>query len=805
MPKAHPEDWTREEVAQWLGVLGFDRYADAFRPIVGRRLLALTQADLLQLADTSLDADLLSDAIQDLRLRAAGAVVPPRTPPELGSLQSAPSTTAAESQGLGRAESAAASLYGRAPSASQQSATGRAAESPVAETNGSITPSISRGGGNGAVGNAELLSELVGNRDAASALFLYLNKLGISGAGLVEAAQRTPAVGHIVGALWELRDLAAVARGNRANCAVLDAFGADVLRAFDFHGKQLVFVDTHALDQLAELLKRGCDIVDGCGRPGWLPRMALNEKTVDEFKYVQATALTILQEQRVHTLATGRPLGAGEYRDASRPLRRLLKQYGDGSLEAGLRHVASSPAAQSETIALLAVDKPALKKELAAVESGVDLETLAAADGGLSAGTVGGESSAPQVADGEVRAREARTVFNSYDRNRSGYLEPAELQACLADLGLLDGKTLGEQDAAMDRWFAAADADRDGRVSFDEFAAFLPTVSTNKARQQLRATLGVEVEKDLKRTFGEFASYGTRTAATDMDGSKFFKLLKDSRLLSRNFTSTEADIIFSKVKAKGSRRINFGQFVTALAAAAEARNIPLAEAVKKVISSGGPATTGTRANYVKFHDDKSTYTGVYARGGPSAIEASKGLAAYADRSAADVRGVKISADGAAPSPPPRTPPPAPRQRPRVYHAAEGGDDVDDEELLASFRSFASFGAGAAAAATPPGRPVEMDGPRFAKLCRETGLQAGRLNSVGTDIIFSKVKAKGTRKIGFREFMAALPLIAEDRGISVEEVRSLIASGGGPTRNGITRAPAVRLHDDHALTGRPRSP
>lgn len=32
-----------------------------------------------------------------------------------------------------------------------------------------------------------------------------------------------------------------------------------------------------------------------------------------------------------------------------------------------------------------------------------------------------------------------------------------------------------------------------------------------------------------------------------MDGSKFFKLLKDSRLLSRNFTSTEADIIFSKV------------------------------------------------------------------------------------------------------------------------------------------------------------------------------------------------------------------------------------------------------------------
>ena len=36
----------------------------------GRRLLALTQSDLYQLVDTKLDADLLSDAIHDLRLRA---------------------------------------------------------------------------------------------------------------------------------------------------------------------------------------------------------------------------------------------------------------------------------------------------------------------------------------------------------------------------------------------------------------------------------------------------------------------------------------------------------------------------------------------------------------------------------------------------------------------------------------------------------------------------------------------------------------------------------------------------------------
>lgn len=66
-------------------------------------------------------------------------------------------------------------------------------------------------------------------------------------------------------------------------------------RSLCFAGKKLAFVDTHALDQLAELLKRGCDIADGCGRPGWLPRMALNEKTFEEFKHVHDTILTILQ------------------------------------------------------------------------------------------------------------------------------------------------------------------------------------------------------------------------------------------------------------------------------------------------------------------------------------------------------------------------------------------------------------------------------------------------------------------------------------------------------------------------------
>lgn len=799
MPKANPEDWTREDVQQWLGHLGFERYAEPFRPIAGRRLLALTQADLFQLVDTRLDADLLSDAIHDLKLRAAG-VAPPRTPPER--LADAPAESLPSFNAANTASSAALNDGGVGAPSAPESAAASAGDMSRLQSQGSGIAVTGRSGSfaQGSVGDtAEALSALAGSHDGASELFLYLNKLGILGTGLLEGAQRVPTVGHIVGALWELRDLVAAAKGNRANCNTLAAFGADIMRAFDFQGKKLAFVDTHALDQIAELLKRGCDIADGCGRPGWLPRMALNEKTFEEFKHVHETILAILQEQRIHTLGNGRPLATGDYKDASRPLRRLLKQYGNGSLEQGLRYVSDTPAAQSETIALLSVDKQSLRKELDAVVAGGDLESLAAGDGGLSAGTFGADQDLSNEAD--VRSREARTVFNSYDRNRSGALEIEELQSCLEDLGLMENKTLTEQDALLAQHFAAADADRDGRVTFDEFAAYLPAVSTNKARSQLRAALGVEVEKDLRRMFGEFAAFGTRTAAADMDGAKFFKLCKESKLLSKRFTAIDCDIIFAKVKQKGARRITFEQFLTALAAIADTKQVPLDSVVKKILQSGGPSSTGTRAEYVKWFDDKNTYTGVSARGGPSAIDAPKGLAQFVDRSAADVRGVKMGSmtgEGRdSLSPPPRTPPLSQR-RPRAIHSAEAvADDVDDEELLSVFRSFATFGAGAAAAATPPGKPVEMDGPRFAKLCRETGVQGGRLNSVAVDIIFSSVKAKGARRIGFREFMAALPLMAEDRGISVEEVRALIASGGGPTRNGVTHAGSVRLHDDHS--------
>ena len=44
-----------------------------------------------------------------------------------------------------------------------------------------------------------------------------------------------------------------------------------------------------------------------------------------------------------------------------------------------------------------------------------------------------------------------------------------------------------------------------------------------------------------------------------MDGAKFSKLGKDSKLVGRGLSPTDVDLIFMKAKARGERRITFDQ------------------------------------------------------------------------------------------------------------------------------------------------------------------------------------------------------------------------------------------------------
>ena len=57
--------------------------------------------------------------------------------------------------------------------------------------------------------------------------------------------------------------------------------------------------------------------------------------------------------------------------------------------------------------------------------------------------------------------------------------------------------------------------------------------------------------------------------------------------------------------------------------AAKLKKISYITLAKKISKLKGPKFVGTKTKYIKLHDDKSLYTGVYAKGGPSIVDKGK--------------------------------------------------------------------------------------------------------------------------------------------------------------------------------------
>lgn len=85
---------------------------------------------------------------------------------------------------------------------------------------------------------------------------------------------------------------------------------------------------------------------------------------------------------------------------------------------------------------------------------------------------------------------------------------------------------------------------------------------------------------------------------------------------------------------------------------------------------------------------------------------------------------------------------------------------------------------------------------FTKLCKDCKLyktsQHCDFQAEEADLIFTQVKPKGARTINEREFVKALTLVAEKRGLNVQDIYDLVGDSSGPV---VGRTESVRLHDD----------
>ena len=120
--------------------------------------------------------------------------------------------------------------------------------------------------------------------------------------------------------------------------------------------------------------------------------------------------------------------------------------------------------------------------------------------------------------------------------------------------------------------------------------------------------------------FRNFNSFGVSAGVSvdEMDGQHWNKFCSDTKLETRDFTPAHFDLVFTKIKTKGARKITYSQFEQALAAVAQLKADPLKDIVQGLLwHNTAPSSSGTKAKKNKFHDDPNMYTGVHARGGPT--------------------------------------------------------------------------------------------------------------------------------------------------------------------------------------------
>uniref|UniRef100_A0A8C6HSR5 Tubulin polymerization-promoting protein family member 2 n=1 Tax=Mus spicilegus TaxID=10103 RepID=A0A8C6HSR5_MUSSI len=127
---------------------------------------------------------------------------------------------------------------------------------------------------------------------------------------------------------------------------------------------------------------------------------------------------------------------------------------------------------------------------------------------------------------------------------------------------------------------------------------------------------------EAERTFHRFAVFGeSSSSGKEITNKNFSKLCKDCDIMDgKAVTSTDVDIVFSKVKAKNARTINFQQFQEAMKELGQKRfkgkNPDEAlQDVFKLMEGKDPATTGvTKSTTVGGVDrltDTSKYTGTH--------------------------------------------------------------------------------------------------------------------------------------------------------------------------------------------------
>jgi hypothetical protein len=296
--------------------------------------------------------------------------------------------------------------------------------------------------------------------------------------------------------------------------------------------------------------------------------------------------------------------------------------------------------------------------------------------------------------------------------------------------------------------------------------------------------------------FKSFCEYGatriqTHTQQeTSIDNARFIKMMRDCGLFDQKFTKTKADLIFSQVRPRGTRRIGYQRFCKValpLIATAKYPGISAVEGVKRLVetllTSGGPSINSTVVHR-PVHAAALLSSANPPRVRDSAIQEAGNLLAQASQRSINADETDDSALGHMENEEEEE-----EAEEATSSGAKLGVEAEDLTHLQSiFNRFCKFGLDRAKLVG--GGELTMDSFHFAKLTRDTQLlNDGKLTPAQVDLVFAKAKCKGKRTLTFDDFLRkGVPGLAVVRSPELDAleatevlVRHVVEKGAeGPT-------------------------
>jgi hypothetical protein len=91
----------------------------------------------------------------------------------------------------------------------------------------------------------------------------------------------------------------------------------------------------------------------------------------------------------------------------------------------------------------------------------------------------------------------------------------------------------------------------------------------------------------------------------------FMKMMIDVHIFDGNFTKNDVDTTFVHAVGRGHREMSIEQFHTAIREVSKKKKVPIYQVQQAIERCQGPHTFATKTDAVRFHDDRTTYTGMH--------------------------------------------------------------------------------------------------------------------------------------------------------------------------------------------------